>query len=80
MEFINIENFKEWLIMNLKEEYLNFFDINIYLEDLEKQLYESDNNNYELPKYKNKNNIANFYTYEVETIEKNETYKYIITF
>lgn len=80
MKFINIENFKEWLILNLKEEYLNFFDINIYLEDLEKQFYESANNDYELPIYKNKNNITIFYTYNVETIEKDATYKHIITF
>lgn len=79
MKFENVEVFESWLKENLKDT--KWFDINIWLEDVEKQCNESDWKDYELAGINTKSGLPEVYfisEIKYEEIEEDTWEKTII--
>lgn len=77
MEIKNREKFLNWLKDKCKYDY---FDFNAYLEDLEKQYFNTGSSIYELSSIESKTGLPEFFYYDVLVVEKDDQFFYTYIF
>lgn len=79
MKYVNLDKFENWLSENLKR---SNYDLNAHLEELERQMFASGSNDYELSEHYTKSGHSECYYFDREDVfdEDGDLVETIITF